>query len=211
MWISSHNTTVVFLKRIRAKACTKVPVVWPTSKVTSSTSSARRYLCTAYTAGFLHYQLFVSMDRSSRSQPHDATRQCVQIVYLSPDNLASFPQVSLFSQECSRKSQLKRKNSINKMTTLRQSLPEASMNRIRQRDFRTLTNSLRSQDAVMKLLVLLKSVSWEKCLLLVKQRKEADPFRNWEGRRSPVLCTIMHHTNLWQILLFTLWVPGCLR
>lgn len=95
MWISSHNNTGgSFMKQIRVKACTKVPIVWPRWEATSSTSSSKRCLCTAYTAGFLHYQLFVSIDRSSRSQPHDATRQFVQIGYLSPDNLDSSPQVS---------------------------------------------------------------------------------------------------------------------
>lgn len=152
---------VVFsLKRIRAKAHTKVPIVWPTQNITSSNSSAKRYLCTAYTAGFLHYQLFISMDRPSRSELHDATRQFVQIGYWSLGNLASSPQVSLVFQECSR--------------PLCQSLPEASMNRQRQRDLRTSTVS-----EVRWCYEALSSA--EKCLL--------GDFASWKAkkrRRSPL-------------------------
>lgn len=70
------------------------------------------------------------------------------------------------------------------MTPLCQSLPEASRNRPRQRDTRTSTNGCLS-GAVMKLSVLLRSVSWKKCLLLGKQIKQGDPLQKLRGKESP--------------------------
>lgn len=178
----AHITPQVLfsLKRIRAKARTKVLIVWPMWNITSSTSLAKRYLCTAYTAGFLHYQLFISMDRPSRSQLHDATRQFVQIGYWSLGNLDSSPQVSLVFQECSR--------------PLCQSLPEASMNRQRQRDLRTSTAS-----EVRWCYEALSSAV--KCLL-------GEVFASWKAkkrRRSP-LGTGKEGDPLFCALLWIAWI-----
>lgn len=149
------------------------------------------------------------MDRSPRSQPHDAMRQFVQTGYLSPDKLASFSSSFAVFQECRRKGQLKKrkKSSINKMMPLCQSLPEASTNRPRQRDIRTSPNSLGSQ-----MLLRSSQLCWEAslgrsvCFLGSKERKEI-PLRNWE-ERDPLFCALSWIA--WVCYRFCSSLHGCL-
>lgn len=91
------------------------------------------------------------------------------------------------------------------MTSLCQSLPESSRNRPRQRNLRTSTYGC-LPDAVMKLSVLLGSVSWKKCLHLGKQRKQGDPlqklkempyFVHYCGLRESAVDSALHLMGAW--------------
>lgn len=107
------------------------------------------------------------------------------------------------------------------MTSLCQSLPESSRNRPRQRDLRTSTNGC-LPDAVMKLSVLLGSVSWKKCLHLGKQRKQGDPlqklrekempyFVHYCGLRESATDSALHLMGAWLPVLNAVWRHICFQ